>query len=77
MADCEDVLGQLFEFIDRELTADEAASVRAHIEECGYCTSAERADRAFIECVRAKLRGSPVPPELAEKIEGLLDSPPR
>ncbi|MEX2242672.1 MAG: zf-HC2 domain-containing protein [Fimbriimonadaceae bacterium] len=77
MADCEDVLGQLFEFIDRELPADEAASVRAHIEECGYCTSAERADRAFIECVRAKLRGSPVPPELAERLNALVHGPPR
>jgi anti-sigma factor (TIGR02949 family) len=77
VADCEDVLGQLFEFIDRELPADEAASVRAHIGECGFCTSAERADRAFIECVRAKLLGSRVPPDLTERIEALLHGPPR
>lgn len=76
MADCEKVIEQLFEYIDRELPADEAAHVRRHLEGCGPCSGAERIDRSFIDCVRRKMEGPDVPQGLRDRVLAFLPDGP-
>jgi mycothiol system anti-sigma-R factor len=52
---CEEVLSRLWEFLDLELTPEEAASVTEHLEGCSDCYPAYRCDRAFLDLL-ARLR---------------------
>ena len=46
---CEDVLLQLWEYLDEELAPEEARTVRAHLGGCPSCHPVYRCDRAFLE----------------------------
>jgi mycothiol system anti-sigma-R factor len=37
MADCNDALHELYEFIDGELTIERRATIEAHLDDCGPC----------------------------------------
>ena len=46
--ECEEVLLRLWEYLDRELGPEEAASVAKHLQGCSRCHPAYCCDRAFL-----------------------------
>ena len=65
---CAQVLAQLDDFIDRELSPEEMRHVQAHVELCAACAAGDRFERAWIERVRVKLRHIDLPPHLMSQI---------
>jgi anti-sigma factor RsiW len=56
---CEEVLTRLWEYLDEELAAEEAAEVRLHLSDCLRCHSAYCCDRAFLDLLaRQRVRYS-------------------
>jgi mycothiol system anti-sigma-R factor len=47
--ECEKVLSRLWEYLDRELEAEEFASIRKHLGGCSSCYPAYCCNRAFLE----------------------------
>jgi anti-sigma factor (TIGR02949 family) len=69
---CEEVLRQLFAYLDRELDPRTAALIDRHIEACRGCYT--RA--AFERKLKARLRGAaekPAPARLRERVKDILD----
>jgi anti-sigma factor (TIGR02949 family) len=46
---CEEVLIRLWEYLDQELSPEEADLVRLHLRSCPQCHPAYCCDRAFLE----------------------------
>ena len=51
--ECSDVLGQLWEYLDEELTPERMVAVRAHLERCAGCYPEYDFERIFLEAVAA------------------------
>jgi anti-sigma factor (TIGR02949 family) len=45
---CDEVIGQLWAYIDEELTTDRAAQIRAHLEMCERCYPQYNFHRTFV-----------------------------
>jgi anti-sigma factor (TIGR02949 family) len=69
---CEEVFARLDDFLDRELTAEEARLVREHLEICDVCASEYRFEAEVLEGVRDKLRRLAVPGDLMAKISARI-----
>ena len=54
---CEEVLRQIWEYLDQELGPEEARSVREHLYVCLSCGPVYQCDRAFLELL-ARQRAS-------------------
>jgi anti-sigma factor (TIGR02949 family) len=60
--ECADVVQRLWEYLDDELAAKEAAAVDRHLARCAHCRPHYHCDRAFLELiVRSLSRPCPVP----------------
>jgi mycothiol system anti-sigma-R factor len=46
--ECSEVTGRLWEYLDGELTAKEAAAVGQHLAECRFCRPHHQCDGAFL-----------------------------
>lgn len=46
--ECEEVVIRLWEYLDEELTPEEAAAIGAHLSGCGRCHPRYCCDRAFL-----------------------------
>ena len=53
--ECREVIERLWEYLDGELAAEEAAAVHRHLGECSSCPSHCRCDRAFLLVVVCSL----------------------
>ena len=63
--ECAEVTDRLWEYLDGELAAEEAAAVGRHVVGCSHCNSHCRCDRAFLELlVGVFTRNDRVPPGL-------------
>lgn len=69
---CEDALRRLDDYLDRQLPADEARRVEAHLAVCAACASKYRFERRFVAELRRKLRRFDIPSELADRIHRRL-----
>lgn len=65
---CREILDHLYEYLDKELTPDVEAKVRAHLEECPPCHDCADFERAFLTFLEARCRSRGAPPELKRKI---------
>lgn len=52
MLPCDEVIAQLWEYLDGELSAEREARVRAHLEACARCFPHYDFERAFLELLR-------------------------
>jgi len=57
---CEEVLNRLWEYLDQELTPEEAEMVKVHLRGCPRCHPAYCCDRAFLALLaRQRSQGAP------------------
>jgi anti-sigma factor (TIGR02949 family) len=69
---CEEMFRRLDDYMDRELSADEAALVREHLETCAVCAAEYAFESSMLRSVRAKLSHIAAPPDLMRKISARL-----
>ena len=56
MLDCEQVMRQLWDYLDEELTDDRMAAIRAHLELCERCYPQYEFERSFLDAVAGSVR---------------------
>ena len=69
---CLDAFRRLDDYVDHELTAEEAVLVRQHLDTCAMCAGEFDFEASVIEHVRAKVRRIAAPPDLLRRISGAL-----
>ncbi len=73
MIPCDHVISKLWEYIDGELTEEQAAKVRAHLEICNRCFPQYNFQRAYKEFVRRSAQ-QPIPSGLRRRVfEAILE----
>ena len=71
--ECREVIDRLWEYLDDELAAEEAAAVRHHLAGCGACPSRCSCDRTFLLVIVRALRAPrPAPPHLHALVRSRL-----
>lgn len=66
--DCLDVVRQLWEYLDGELTDETMAAIREHLAQCRQCYPQFDFERAFLEAVAATRRENPAPQLVRRKV---------
>ena len=72
---CQETFERLDDYMDRELSADEMALVRAHLDTCAICASEYEFEARVIDQLRDKLTRIEAPQSLVEKVRAVLRSP--
>ncbi len=67
MPDCNETLREIYEYLDGELTNDEKAKLRRHLEECQPCFEAFDFEAELREVIRKRCTES-VPESLRDKV---------
>jgi mycothiol system anti-sigma-R factor len=62
--DCSEITERLWQYLDGELAAKEAAAVDGHLAGCPGCRGHHRCDRAFLMLVRRALSRGVAPTSL-------------
>jgi anti-sigma factor (TIGR02949 family) len=71
--ECPEVKRCLWEYLDQELGAEEAASIRTHLVDCSHCRPAYCCDRALLSLLgRCAAARSGAPPGLDRAVRRLL-----
>ena len=69
---CDQVIAQLWEYIDGEISPERAGLIRAHLDACSHCDPQHDYQRAFLGFLRLHTR-SPIPASLRQRVfQGLL-----
>ena len=75
--DCHEAAAKLYEYLDRELTPDANATVRAHLEACAHCFALYDFETAYLRFLQARARAQGAPPHLKQRIlDELFDGEP-
>lgn len=70
--DCVDVVRQLWDYLDGELTDERMGAIRAHLEQCRDCYPHFDFERAFLDAVAATRREHPAPNMVRRKVMAKL-----
>src|SRR5688572_18270520 len=70
---CGDVRSRIWAYLDDELAADQAASVRGHLDTCPDCRAVVAGERGFLERV-ARAGEEQAPAHLKSRVAAILDS---
>jgi anti-sigma factor (TIGR02949 family) len=70
---CEEAFRRLDDYLDRELSAEEATLVKEHLEICVGCAREFNFESSLLRGVRDKLRQIELPPSLQARILGVLE----
>lgn len=65
---CEELFRRLDDYLDREVTPEEAQRIREHLEICAVCAAEYRFEASVLKNVRDKLRRIAAPPDLMARI---------
>ncbi len=65
---CDETLGRLDDYLDRNLSPDEVGEVEQHLDYCLACLQAYRFERALLDGLRSRLRRISLPPGLMASI---------
>lgn len=71
--DCEETFRRLDDYVDRELTPEEAREVLGHLERCACCADEFEVEQELLDMLKEKLRRIAAPPGLLERIVARLD----
>jgi mycothiol system anti-sigma-R factor len=63
---CEEVLRQMWEYLDQELGREEARAVKLHLTECASCHPVYCCDRAFLALLARQRARCTAPSSLIE-----------
>jgi anti-sigma factor (TIGR02949 family) len=74
---CSQVLAQLSEYFDGELSELERGRLEAHVRECDHCARFGGVFAAAVRALHAKLRASSLAPAVRERLRARLELPPR
>lgn len=66
--DCLDVVRQLWDYLDGELTDESMAEIRAHLSECRDCHPHYDFERAFLDAIAATRSEHPAPSQVRRKV---------
>jgi anti-sigma factor (TIGR02949 family) len=69
---CEELFRRLDDYLDREVTEEDAVRVREHLEVCAVCAAEYRFEESVLRNVRDKLRRIAAPPDLMSRISRSL-----
>lgn len=71
---CREALERLYEYLDGELTEDNAHEVRRHIDLCAACYPEVRLTTEFRDALQRAARGQPVCPDsLRDRVRSILE----
>lgn len=68
MVDCDNVLEQLFEYLDGELGDPQSQEIQAHLEVCKRCYPRAEFERTFLEALQKAQSGEACPEAVRENI---------
>jgi mycothiol system anti-sigma-R factor len=71
MTDCRETVEQLYQYLDRELTPEEAREVQAHLSRCPSCYELERFESGVIKLVRRDCGSEKAPRRLRERLRSM------
>jgi len=71
--DCEQVLEQVWSYLDGEVPEEAYLEIQAHVAECEGCGSKYEFQRRLMALVEEKCREGPIPPELRQRLFRLLE----
>ncbi len=69
---CEEVFQRLDDYLDRELTPDEARMVKEHLDTCAACAAEHRFEDRLLNDVKQKLRRLAAPPSLLARVQAAI-----
>ena len=70
--DCGEVLQELYQLLDGELSRERCQELQAHLALCSACYGRVETERLFKEMLKAKCGCEPAPPTLVAKIRFTL-----
>lgn len=71
---CEEIFRRLDDYLDRELTAEEMARVREHLETCEVCAREYDFEEKVLVNLRDRLRRIAAPRDLLSKITKTIEA---
>jgi anti-sigma factor (TIGR02949 family) len=72
MLDCSDVMRQLWDYLDHELTPDRMDAVAAHLAVCHRCYPQYNFERAFLRALKGARDEGLAPPALHGRVLAAL-----
>ncbi len=72
--DCHQVMQQLWDYLDGELTAERMEAIRAHLAVCQRCYPQYHVERSFLQAIAAARREHPRPDEVKRRVLEALRS---
>ncbi len=66
--DCRDILDKVYSYLDQEVTRDDVAKIRHHLDECGPCLQQYDLETALKALVKRSCACEPAPAELRLRI---------
>lgn len=66
--DCLDVVRQLWDYLDGELTDESMSEIRTHLAECRDCYPHYDFERAFLDAIAATRNEHPAPNQVRRKV---------
>jgi anti-sigma factor (TIGR02949 family) len=70
---CAETFKRLDDYVDRELTPEEAQEVARHLERCARCADEFAVESDLLEMLKEKLRHIAAPPGLMDRIRRRLE----
>jgi len=72
MLDCESVMRQLWDYLDKELTPERMAAIKAHLAMCGRCHPQAEFERSFLRAIARVHADHPDSAGLGERVRASL-----
>lgn len=71
MANCDETIAKLYEYLDRELSLDERREVERHLALCPPCREHFRFEYNVLSLISKRCRQTHAPPELVARVRKL------
>lgn len=71
--DCEEVLQQIWSFLDGEINEARYQEIQAHIAACADCGPRYEFHRRLLALIEEKCREGPIPMEIKQRLFRLLE----
>lgn len=70
---CAEVFARLADYLDRELSAEEARMVEDHLELCDVCASEFRFEASVVSGIKERVRRNALPEALRRRVTSMLE----